>query len=74
VKEGTTGMPPNSVPLYSIPDSWGNLDEIGPISPVENPNELPLYPEMLINPLDQRVDQYIDINQYPYQSTAGCLT
>lgn len=29
---------------YSIPDSWGRLSELAPVSPVENPNELSLYP------------------------------
>ncbi|KAL7917368.1 hypothetical protein ACQKWADRAFT_306956 [Trichoderma austrokoningii] len=28
---------------YSIPDSWGHLSELAPISPVENPNESSLY-------------------------------
>ncbi|KAL7891942.1 hypothetical protein HDV63DRAFT_398884 [Trichoderma sp. SZMC 28014] len=28
---------------YSIPDSWGHLSELAPVSPVENPNESSLY-------------------------------
>ncbi|KAH8648098.1 hypothetical protein BGZ61DRAFT_469842 [Ilyonectria robusta] len=67
--------PPAYNSLNGEDDRWESSPELHLACSEESKNEFgdseKPQPEMLINPPDQRVDQYIDINPRQYQSTAG---